>query len=180
MHCIYTTHQRCSHHAISRNVSTFFVSIFFFFLSKLPSWTPSTFYRSPFKSDLSIVRKIIFDFIFEIPHKCVNPQSNKYMLAVIEITTYRSYLSNNCVKILFKKHSSNVIIIHLFSLTDFSNNNRIEPPPPRPAEPKTPYSVDEPSDKNKEQVNMAEVFVINCEPLSRYFLRDWKSFNLST
>ena len=49
-----------------------------------------------------------------------------------------------------------------FPLTDFSNNNRIEPPPPRPAEPKTPYSVDEPT---KEQVNMAEVFNRNPQDI---------------
>ncbi|XP_043507774.1 syndecan-like [Frieseomelitta varia] len=54
---------------------------------------------------------------------------------------------------------------------DFSNNNRIEPPPPRPAEPKTPYSVDEPSDKNKEQtivepVNRPDNEVDVIEPLN--------------
>ncbi|KAK1120014.1 hypothetical protein K0M31_012744 [Melipona bicolor] len=53
---------------------------------------------------------------------------------------------------------------------DRDNNNRIESAPPRPAEPKTPYSVDEPSDKTKEQtivepVNRPDNEVDVIEPL---------------
>ncbi|XP_017889644.1 syndecan [Ceratina calcarata] len=52
---------------------------------------------------------------------------------------------------------------------DFNNNNRIEPPPQRPAEPKTPY-VEDPSVKTKEQtivetVNRPDSEVDVSEPL---------------
>lgn len=50
-----------------------------------------------------------------------------------------------------------------FFFSDF-NNNRIEPPPQRPA--KVPNSVDEPS-KTKEQVNITKVFIINYKLSSR-------------
>lgn len=42
----------------------------------------------------------------------------------------------------------------LLFVIDFSNNNRIEPVPNRPTEPKAPFPVDEPSVKTKEEVRL--------------------------